>query len=145
MIENTNFRESIGILFTHKQFISLAIAFGIVNGCFNIYGSLMDDILDPYGYNSDEVSYYGIGLMVTGIISAALIGAYVEKSLNFKGSFRVCGAIGILTTIAFPLGIKLLGYNFLFFLFVVIFQGMVFIPLQPLSADYACDIMFPIG
>ena len=77
MIENTDFKKSIGILFKDKQFLSLALAFGIVNGCFNIYGSLMDDILDPYGYNSDEVSYYGIGLMVTGIISAAIIGAYV--------------------------------------------------------------------
>lgn len=145
MVENTDFKESINILFTSKKFLPLALAFGIVNGCFNIYGSLMDDILDPYGYTPDEVSYYGEGLMITGIISAAVIGAYVERSQNYCGSFRICGVIGLLTTAAFPIGMKVFGYNFWFFLAVVILQGMVFIPLQPLSADYACDIMFPIG
>lgn len=105
----------------------------------------MDDILDPYGYTPDEVSYYGEALMIAGIISAALLGAYVEKSLNYFGCFRFCGILGLLTTIAFPVGIKLLGYSFWYFFVVVTLQGMVFIPLQPLSADYSCDIMFPIG
>lgn len=65
------------IMMKDKNFVALALAFGTVNGSFNIYGSLMDDILDPFDYTPDEVSQFGIGLMVTGIISAALIGAYV--------------------------------------------------------------------
>lgn len=28
---------------------------------------------------------------------------------------------------------------------IVLMQGIVFIPLQPLSSDYACDFMFPVG
>lgn len=55
----------------------LAMAFGVVNGAFNIYGSLMDDILDPYGFSPDQVSIIGVGMMVTGIVSAPLLGAYV--------------------------------------------------------------------
>lgn len=55
----------------------LALAFGTVNGTFNIYGSLMDDILDPYGFSPDQVSVFGVSLMVTGIVSAAMFGAYV--------------------------------------------------------------------
>jgi hypothetical protein len=31
------------------------------------------------------------------------------------------------------------------YIILVIFQGFVFIPLQPLTIDYGSDIMFPIG
>lgn len=48
MVENVSYKESFKILFTDKRFLGLAFAFATVNGNFNIYGSLMDDILDPY-------------------------------------------------------------------------------------------------
>ena len=57
--------------------MSLAFAFGTVNGTFNIYGSLMDDILDPYGFTSSQVSDFGTAMMITGIISAGIFGVYV--------------------------------------------------------------------
>lgn len=69
--------SSFKILFKDKVFLSLAFAFGTVNGTFNIYGSLMDDILDPYGFTSGDVSILGTGLMVTGIVFAAIFGLYV--------------------------------------------------------------------
>lgn len=77
MAENTDFKKSFSELFGNKKFLSLAIAFGTINGTFNIYGSLMDDILDPYGLSTDDVSILGAALMVTGIVSAGVFGAYV--------------------------------------------------------------------
>lgn len=106
MVENVDFKRSFKILFTDVKFLALAFAFAVVNGNFNIYGSLMDDILDPYGYSPDQVSWLGVALMVTGILSAAVIGAYVEKTLNYKIMFRVCAFLGLLTTIGFPLCLK---------------------------------------
>ena len=138
--------NSFRILFKSKVFLSLAFAFGTVNGTFNIYGSLMDDILDPYGFKPDDVSTLGTGLMVTGIIFAAIFGLYVEKTLKYRRVFWLCAVIGLLTTIGFPLAMKFLHYSdFWIFLLLVILQGMVFIPLQPLTIDYASDIMFPTG
>lgn len=146
MTEKTQFMNSFKVLFRDKTFLSLAFAFGTVNGTFNIYGSLMDDILDPYGFTSGDVSNLGTGLMVTGIIFAALFGAYVEKTLKYRRVFWFCAITGLLTTVGFPLAMKYLHYSdFWAFLLLVIFQGMVFIPLQPLTIDYASDIMFPTG
>ena len=65
------------MMIRNKKFISLAFAFGTVNGTFNIYGSLLDKILGPYNFTSDEVSVYGAVLMITGIIAAAIFGIYV--------------------------------------------------------------------
>ena len=46
-------------------------------GAFTVFVSLLDNILDCYGYTSDEVSYIAAAMMVTGIISAAVFGLYI--------------------------------------------------------------------
>jgi hypothetical protein len=46
-------------------------------GSFCIYGSLMDNIMDCYGFSTDEVSYLAAIMMITGIFSAGVFGAYI--------------------------------------------------------------------
>lgn len=149
MAQSIDFKKSIGILFKDKRFMSLALAFGTVNGTFNIYGSLMDDILDPYGFSPDQVSAFGAALMISGIISAALFGIYVEKTLKYRNTFIMCSIIGLATTVLFPLALKFWSGDaekyYWMYMALVVFQGIVFIPLQPLTIDYASDTMFPIG
>lgn len=77
MAETVDFKKSIGMMFRDKKFMSLSFAFGTVNGTFNIYGSLMDDILDPYDFSTSQVADFGTAMMITGIISAGLFGLYV--------------------------------------------------------------------
>ncbi len=128
--------------------MSLAISFGTVNGTFNIYGSLMDDILDPYGFSSDSVSIFGAALMISGIISAGIFGAYVERTLKYRNVFWLCSFIGFFTIAGFPLAMKFFSDAHKYYwayLALVTCQGLVFIPLQPMTIDYGTDIMFPIG
>lgn len=49
----------------------------MVNGTFNIYGSLLDNVMDCFGYTTDEVSYLAASMMIVGIVSAALFGLYI--------------------------------------------------------------------
>jgi len=84
-------------------------------------------------------------MMVVGIISAALFGMYIEKTLNYRRIFLILATIGILQTIALPSLLNFVGYSFEFAVIIVILQGLVFIPLMPLSFDYGCDILFPNG
>jgi hypothetical protein len=37
------------------------------------------------------------------------------------------------------------GHSFPFAALIVLLQGIIFIPLMPLSFDYGCDILFPAG
>ncbi len=39
----------------------------------------------------------------------------------------------------------LIGYNFVIAGLIALLQGIIFIPLMPLSFDYTCDILFPAG
>jgi len=39
--------------------------------------------------------------MVVGILSAAGVGLYVEKTLNYKLVFRMLGVLGVVQTVGF--------------------------------------------
>lgn len=53
MAKHVPFKQSFKILFKSKRFIALALAFSGVNGAFNVYGSIMQTLLSPYGFTSD--------------------------------------------------------------------------------------------
>lgn len=120
-------------------------AFGTVNGSFNVYGSLLDNMLECYGFSSDEVSYLAAIMMIVGIVSAGLIGVYIEKTLKYRRVFIPLAFFGILQCVALPLMLKFIGYNFPLAAIIVFLQGVIFIPLMPLSFDYGCDVLFPAG
>lgn len=48
-------------------------------------------------------------------------------------------------SIGLPLYLKIDGTSFAILVVIVFMQGVVFIPLMPLSFDYSCDILFPAG
>lgn len=53
--------------------------------------------------------------------------------------------VGILQCVGIPLMLIEIGHSFALGAILVLLQGIVFIPLMPLSFDYGCDILFPAG
>jgi FLVCR family feline leukemia virus subgroup C receptor-related protein len=98
----------------------------------------------PYGITSDQTSILAASMMVIGIISAAVIGLYVEKTLQYRRVFMVLAVMGITQTIGFSLVLKL-EVDFYILLVIIMVQGILFIPMMPLCFDYGCDILFPVG
>jgi Na+/melibiose symporter-like transporter len=71
------YSDEIKALFKNKQFLGLLVSFGCILGSFNINGSLLDNMLDCYGFSSDDVSYFAAAMMICGILSATLVGLYI--------------------------------------------------------------------
>lgn len=84
-------------------------------------------------------------MMICGILSAALLGLYIEKTLKYSRVFRVMGVLALVECVGFPLVVSLLPHNFGITIVFTIIMGTVFIPFMPLTFDYACDILFPAG
>ncbi len=145
MVETLNFKQAMKTLFTSPKFIAVLFTCSIVNGSFNVYGTLLDNLLDPYGFKPKDVSTLGGTMTICGIVSACLVGLYLEKTLNYKGVFKVFGILGSIDVIAFSVGLVIFNDSFIGFLIVVIVQGIVFVPAMPLCFDYGVDIMFPVG
>ena len=82
--------------------------------------------------------------MVCGILSATLIGLYIEKTLKYRRVFRVLCLLGLLESAAFPIIVGALN-NFPLVLLACAIMGIVLIPFMPLSFDYGCDVLYPAG
>jgi MFS transporter, FLVCR family, feline leukemia virus subgroup C receptor-related protein len=102
-------------------------------------------VLDCYDFTPDEVSYLAAIMMFVGIVSAGFIGAYIEKTLKYRKVFIPLALFGIIQCIALPIMLIEIGHSFPFAAIIVLLQGVIFIPLMPLSFDYGCDILFPAG
>jgi len=138
MVETTKFKESMKTMFSSPKFLALTFSFAMVNGSFNIYGSLIQPILDPFGFTSDEVSYFGAIMMVCGIISATLTGIYIEKTLNFRVMFILYSVISIIVTVALTVFLRFLPEERWIFYIIYALLGVSQIPMLPLSFDYGC-------
>jgi len=66
----------------------------------------LEEILHPYGINADQVSILAASMMVVGIISAAIIGIYVERTLKYRTVFLVLAFLGVVQTVAFSVLLK---------------------------------------
>jgi Na+/melibiose symporter-like transporter len=104
--QTLSYTKGIKLLFKNKKFLVLLFAFGTIMGAFTVFGSLLDNILDCYGYSTDEVSYIAATMMVTGIISAAVFGLYIEKTLKYYVVFKLLAIIGVLQSVGFPLMLR---------------------------------------
>ena len=84
-------------------------------------------------------------MMGSGIISAAILGAYIEKTLKYTKVFRVLVFLTMVQCVGFPLIIRLFDHSFGLALVLTFIMGIVLIPFMPLTFDYGSDILFPAG
>ncbi len=84
-------------------------------------------------------------MMITGIVSAALFGLYIERTLKYYIIFRILALVGLIECLGFPFLLGVVGYSLPLAMLFCLFMGAVFIPFMPLSFDYGCDVLFPAG
>lgn len=71
--------ESIKSLFKNSRFIAAFIMFSIYVGFFNAFSTYINQIMEPYGYSSDEAGYAGAILIVAGIIFTAVTSPLIDR------------------------------------------------------------------
>ena len=137
------FGPSIRALFTNKDLVCLIFVFGLVQGSFNTYGTLVDFLSSSYGYTSDNSSLFGALFVVGGIVGAAAIGIFVEKTLRYKMAvWFICISSTLLNIgckFVMPKG-NILSSSILFF-----FVGFSMVPILAVSFDFGVELTYPIG
>jgi len=67
-----NILRSYYLLITNMQFVKLAISFTMYYNNIAVVGTMIDEIVDKYGFNTDESGLFGIMIVVGGIIGSLL-------------------------------------------------------------------------
>lgn len=79
-----------------------------------------------------------------GLLSACLLSLYVEKAKTYKPVFILCSVVAILGLFGFSFSLYYLD-KFYILLILAILLGGSLTPLLPLSFDFGCEIVFPVG
>lgn len=76
------------VLLTSLEFYLVFIPFGVYVGFFNAFSSLLNQILEPYGYSENEAGIAGAILIVVGLVSAAISSPLMDRYKFYVPYFR---------------------------------------------------------
>lgn len=71
--------QSIKSLCVNLRFLAAFIMFSIYVGFFNAFSTYINQIMEPYGYSSDEAGYAGAILIVAGIVFTAVTSPLIDR------------------------------------------------------------------
>lgn len=83
--------------------------------------------------------------VVAGLVMAYLVGYYLKKTANYQGVFKMLGTLGLLICMGFPLGLSIMKESIFISSILCAAFGLITVSLVPLTLDYACNVLFPVG
>ena len=95
-IENRRFSEAFCVMKENTSFMLLCLSFALMFGFYVSLGNLISSIFSPFGLNPTEISLLGLYLLVSGIVGAIVMGAFVDKTGYYKVTIIV---LSLLNTI----------------------------------------------
>ncbi|KAJ6151611.1 hypothetical protein N7470_007208 [Penicillium chermesinum] len=100
-------RELLGTL----EFWLILVPFSVYVGFFNSVSSLLNQILEPYGFSETDAGIAGAILIVVGLVVSAIVSPLTDRFKHYLGSIRilvpiiVASYIGLIFAPASPAGI----------------------------------------
>ena len=137
------FKEGISEIFKSKQFLMLLSIVGLLLGLFNSYVTLISDYVTPFGYTEDQSGILGISTVVSGLVSAGLVGLYVDKTGKHQIMIQLCSLTTFIGSIFFFLGAKPDAYHFLILGSTILGAGGF--PIIPMAMELGVEATFPVS
>ncbi|CAN6622509.1 hypothetical protein TRVA0_009S00452 [Trichomonascus vanleenenianus] len=82
-IVKLSLRESFVRLMNNWRFIAIFILFSVYVGFFNAFSTYINQIMEPYGYSSDEAGIAGAILIIAGIVFSAISSPIIDRTHRF--------------------------------------------------------------
>lgn len=119
------------------------IPFAIYVGFFNSMSSLLNQIMMPYGFTSDEAGIAGAILIVVGLVASAISSPIIDRTKAFLLAIKVA--------------VPLIGLSYLVFIwmpgtrdlagpFVILsILGAASFSLVPVALEFLCELAYPVS
>ncbi|KAK3401617.1 major facilitator superfamily domain-containing protein [Sordaria brevicollis] len=82
-------RTSAAILLGHPEFWLLFVPFAVYVGTFNSISSLLNQVMEPYGYSDEEAGIAGAVLIVVGLVVSAITSPIIDRTKAFLTTIRI--------------------------------------------------------
>jgi MFS family permease len=136
-------RESIHILTSHLEFWLLLIPFAVYVGFFNSISSLVNQIMEPYGFSDTDAGIAGALLIVVGLVTAAITSPILDRTKSFLLAIKIAVPILALSFLVFiwmPPTRSLAGPYV-----VLSILGAAAFSLVPVAVEFLVELTHPIS
>jgi len=135
-------KDTLVNLITDRNFVLLFFVFGFSLGTFNTFATILGEIVQVYGYSSNESGTMGAVVIFLGLVGSGITGVIVDKTRWYKYMLLLsllCGTASIIWV-----NYELKENNLSLLITACAFAGFTLTPILPLSFELVCEIVFPI-
>eukprot|EP01134_Creolimax_fragrantissima_P004717 CFRG4717T1 len=141
---NKAFIEGIKVIVTSYSYIVLVFVFGIGLGMFNSLTTLLEQILNPNGYTTDDAGLAGALIIVGGLFGAGLAGPILDRTKRYKEMLRICIFGAVLGFVWFAIAANTAG-QLVQILICSAIMGFFAFAILPTSLELGAECTYPVN
>lgn len=122
----------------------LVISFALMFGFYVALGNLISSIFSPFHMDAYEIAMVGLYLLVSGIVGALLIGAFVDRTGMYRLTTLVLGVANIVFLCIVNQSLYHIDVNKTRFYVATCFMGFTSVAYIPLSLGFSAELTFPL-
>lgn len=113
-------------------------------GFYVALGNLISSIFTPFHMQAHEIAMVGLYLLLSGIVGAVLIGAFVDRTGLYKLTTLVLGVANIVFLCIVDQTLYHIDRGSTAFYVAVCFMGFTSVAYIPLSLGFSAELTFPL-
>lgn len=130
-------------LLTSLEFHLIFLPYAFYVGFFNAFSSLLNQILAPYDFSSDDAGIAGAILIVVGLLTAAVTSPLVDRSKRYLLYIRLSVPLIAVCYMVFIFAPPTKSLAFVFVVCGVL--GAASFGLVPIALEFLVEIHYPMG
>ncbi|XP_051920810.1 solute carrier family 49 member A3 [Hippocampus zosterae] len=138
------FVQGVKLLLKNRAYLVLLLCFASGVGVFTCFTTLLDQILCVQGYTNDFAGLCAALFIVFGIVGAALLGLYVDKTKRFTEAIKINMGISALAGIAFSV-VCLMQQQSIAVATVCSLFGFFGFSIYPVVMELSVECSYPVG
>jgi len=129
-------------LFFDPNYVLLTLTFGVSIGIFYAISTVIEQILDPYGYSESQTGIIGVLMVIVGIAGALLAGLLADYTKKYKLLMKLSYFGALVSLIAFFA--SSIEDNYIALCFCASSFGFFITALLPLVLELGVECTYPI-
>lgn len=141
--QSIHIRQDLRQLLSNKNYLLLLFGFSLGLALINAITSLLYQLIEPFGYSSNNAGIFGALILVTGLFNAFISGFIMDRTHAYR---KILKSLLICASLAVIFFVIVLRQNQLYLLGISIgLMGFFLLPLLPVSFECAVECTYPLS
>ncbi|KAJ9613891.1 hypothetical protein H2200_002027 [Cladophialophora chaetospira] len=142
-MDRNSLRKDFRILSRSPEFYLLGLPFMLYVGFFNAFSSLLNQILEPYGFSEDNAGIAGAVLIVVGLVCAAVSSPIIDKYKFYLTYIKIAVPLLAICYLIFIWAPQTKSLAFVFVICALL--GAASFGLVPVALEFLVEMHYPMG